>query len=231
MGKGATVHKLPILHSEHFRRAGFESISPQSFQHLKARLVVVTEAVQGREISPDDYLALDEVTHTGKGYLDLIKRFYGFGDDPNDAANASYLGALASVAKSAVTYAAGYIDESEQIVQQQLRRASRMRDADVLNMVRLQWMQLMPKSSTELMSLAGRNILEKLEMTCNTTAHRMSEEQFRASETIFRGKVESTFRGMLDSRLQRMKEEINKAEVTNYPGYVYFILSCRCRMS
>lgn len=197
-GKGATVHKLLVLSSDQLRRAGFDSIAPRSFQHLKARLVVATEAFQGRNNSPEDYLVLDEATLTGKGYLDLITRFNDSGDD---AAKVRYARAFVSVAKAMATYSVGK-DERDQMVPQQLRLASQMEDSDVLSMVLLQWTQLMPKSSTELTSLAARNILEKLEMTCNTTAHRMSEEQFRASESSFRGKVESIFRGMLDSRLQ-----------------------------
>lgn len=210
-----------MLSHQHFRRVGFEDITSPVFQQLKSRLVVATEAVQGHDVSDDEYAALDEATFTGKGYTEIIKRHMGL-VAANDDASGTYLSSIVSTAKAAVVWTAGYHDDGEATVREHVRRASQTVDANVLNMARMQWLAKLPRSCHELLGVATGNILEKLDISSNTIAHRMSEEQFRASEGIFRGRVDSTFKGMIESRLQRMKEEINKAEVTNYPGYVVY---------
>lgn len=224
--RGQAIHKLPMLTNDVFSRAALDQITSPVYQQLKNRLVVATEAVQTHDLSPDAFAILDEAVLTGRGYNELMKQYLGLGS-PNTEDSATLLGALYTTAK---VWTVGGSDESELIIQSHLRKASRLPDPNVLHMVeRDDWLSRLPRTGTEILSLAAGWILEKLDVQSNTYSHRLSDEQFRAGEAVYRAKVDSTFKGMAEARLQKMKEDVNKAEVANSSGYdVYlcYFMSC-----
>lgn len=213
---GQTIHKLPMLTNDVFARAALDQIAAPLYQHIKNRLVVATEAVQTHDLSPDAFAILDEAVLTGRGYNELIKQYLGLAST-NTEESATLFGALYSTAK---VWTVGGSDESETTIHSQLRKASRLPDPNVLQMLeRDDWISRLPRAGNELLGLATGWIMERLDVLSNTYSHRLSDEQFCAGEAVYRAKVDSTFKGMTEARLQKMKEDVNKAEVANSSGY------------
>lgn len=213
VGRGA--HQIPMISNEAFSRAAFDRITSGGFETLKKRLVLASEAIQGYDVSPEEYAMLDDAIATGVRYNELVKSYLGLGSPPG----AETSGGMIRSAISALAWTVGGYDDGEAVIVHQLRKAGRLSDVNVLNMItRTEWMVRFPTSANALVSLATQWILEKLEVQSNASAHRSSDEQFRSAESTYRGRVENTFRGMFTSRLKKMKEEVNKAEVETYPG-------------
>jgi hypothetical protein len=205
-----------VVSNEAFSRAAFDRITSAGFETLKKRLVLASEVIQRYEVSPEEYAILDDAIASGARYNEIIKNYLGLGSQPGAETSG---GMIRSAISATIAWTVGSYDEGEAIVGHQLRKASRVSDVNVLNMItRSEWMVRFPTSASALVGLAIQWILERLEVQSNASAHRSSDEQFRSAESTYRGRVENTFRGMLTSRLQKMKEEVNKAEVETYPG-------------
>lgn len=214
VGHGA--HQIPMVSNEAFSRAAFDRINSPGYEALKKRLMLTQEVLKGYIVSPGEYAMLDEAVVTGIKYNEFIKAYLGLGPLPGAETSGSM---IRSAISATLAWTVGNYDESEAFIAQQLRKAGRLPDIDVLNVVtRDEWMARFPTSVSALVSLATQWISEKLEVQSNAYAHRNSDEQFRSAEPIFRGRVENTFRNMFTSRLRKMKEEVNKAEVELYPG-------------
>lgn len=202
------------MSNDAFRRAGFNEINNNAYQLLKARLIVASEAIQHSDPSPDDYARLDESIVTGVGYLDLIKRHFGVASGGGEAP-VSMFGSFVSTAKA---WTIGTYDESDVQIQSLLRKASQHSDSTVLDLLSRDWIERVPRSAGEVLSLAKQWLLEKLEVQSNTYAHRVSDDQFRSGENTYRAQVEQVFKPMVISRLRKMKDEVNKAELENSSG-------------
>ncbi|KAF8306077.1 hypothetical protein DL93DRAFT_2172249 [Clavulina sp. PMI_390] len=211
------AHHLHALSNDLFRRAGFHDVTNANYQVMKQRLIVASEALQGKDPTVEEYAQLDEAVVTGVGYMDLMKTYFGLQPPANPNADPS-MSMIGAFVKSASTWAMGGYDEGEAKIQNLMRRASRNPDPAVLDMVANDWGERVPRSSREILSLATSWVLEKLEVQSNSFAHRMSEEQFRAGEPTYRAEVEHTFGPLITSRLAKMKAAVNKEEVENGTG-------------
>jgi hypothetical protein len=212
-GRGA----IPVISNEVFSRAAFDRIASTGFEALKKRFALASEALQGHDISPEEYATLDDAIASGARYNELIKSYLGLGSPPGAEESGGRIRSAISATRT-IARTVGSYDEGEATIAHQLRKAGRVSDINVLNMItRTEWMDLFPTSANALVSLATQWILHKLEVESNAFARRNSDEQFRSAESTCRNRVENTFRGMFTSRFTKMKEEVNKAEVKAYP--------------
>lgn len=215
---GSGPHQLPMLSNERFRRAGFDEITSNAYTTLKCRLVVASETIHGRHVSEEEFAKLDEVIASGIGFIDLMKAYHGYVDEADPTG--SMIGSFVSQAKA---WTIGNYDEGEARIQSMLRRASRQADPHVLNTISRDWVDRVPRSAHEVLTLATQWILERLETQSNSFTHRFSDDQFRSGEHRYRAEVENTFKPMISSRLHKMKEEVNKTETENSSGCVAWL--------
>jgi hypothetical protein len=202
-----------VLSTEAFSRAAFDRITSARFEILKKRLVVASEAIQVPEASSERFAMLDDAIASGARYNELIKAYLGLGPLPGAEPSGGKI-------RSAIrAWQNRSFDEGEATIVHQLRKAGRLSDLNVLNMItHSEWMARFPTSTGELVSSATQWILERLEVQSTAYARRTSDEQFRSAESTYRGRVENTFQGMFTLRLQKLKEEVNKVKVEAYPG-------------
>ncbi|KAF8306095.1 hypothetical protein DL93DRAFT_2088980 [Clavulina sp. PMI_390] len=176
---------------------------------MKQRMVVASEALQGKNPTMEDYAELDNAVVTSVGYMDLMKAYFGFAPvDPSFSMMGAFRG----------SWGRGAFDEGEFHVQNLMRKALTHPDTLVLELVINSWAQYLPRSCSEIVNLATRGVLEKLEIQSNALAHKLSEEQLRDREPAYRVAVERTFTPLVTSRVQQMKAAMNKAEENNATG-------------
>jgi len=213
-GRGG--HHIPTISNEAFSRAAFDRITSGGYETLKKRFVLASEAIQGYDLSAQEFAMLDDAITSGNRYNELIKAYLGLG--PPVAADAS--GGMFKAVSATLAWAVGNYDDSDAVIAHNMRKMGRLADISVLDMItRSEWSLRLPTTAAALATVATQWIIERLEAQSNAYAHRNSDEQFRSAEPTYRGRVENTFRNMFISRLKKMKEEVNKAEVENYPGY------------
>jgi hypothetical protein len=216
-------HQLVLVPHEVLVRAGLDNILSPAYQNLRSRFVAATQVVQGHPVTDEDFEVLDHAVLTGNGFPKLMKQHLGFPDasplqDPTPA-EASLIGSLYSSAR-AWTSGSGY-DEGEARVHDLLRRASTLRTSDpaVLSMItQHKWPGRLPRSTEALYGSAGAWLVDKVESVSNSWAHRTSDEQFRNGEARYRNKVENTFGDMVKERMDRLKAELNDAELREGAG-------------
>lgn len=202
------MHHLDPLSRDDFNRVEFESLSSDSYRHLKSRIYALIQILPANPTTEIDFEELDGVLKSGMNFASYLQQNLGVGSVPPS----SMIGSAISMVYNKVV-GGGQDDEW---LNPHYEKARKMPDSAFLRkLAEGEWVSMtsiLPSAVAELMRLATSNILEMLRTKSRDVARKISEQQTQAYINSKKLVVEASLASSLRNRLDLLIDLVNQAQ-------------------